>query len=170
MALRSRFNAEKAVEVLLYVCQRVQDLYTALKVVYFADKEHLSRYGRLICGDSYVAMQHGPVPSGLYDLVKNVRGDGHCFAWLPLSDAFAIEDRLIIPKRSPDLDMLSESDIECLDEALARYGSLSFDKLKGLSHRDRAFLAADRNDFMSLESIVMSLPDGELLLEHLSDD
>lgn len=170
MAHRSRFNVEKAIEVLLYVSQRVQDLYVALKVVYFADREHLSRYGRLICGDSYVAMQYGPVPSGLYDLVKSVRGDGYCPIDLPLSDAFAVENRSIRPKRAPNLDLLSESDIECLDEAIAKYGGLSFNQLKRLTHRDRAFRAADGSGFMSLESIVLSLPDGKLLLEHLNDD
>jgi uncharacterized phage-associated protein len=170
MALRSRFNPEKAVEILLYVAARVHNMYAALKIIYFADKEHLSRYGRQLCGESYVAMDYGPVPSGLYDLVKAVRGDGYCLTALSLADSFAVDGRLILPKRSPNLDLLSDSDIECLDEALTKYGDLSFDTLKRLGHRDQAFRDADRSGFMSLESIVMSLPDGKLLLEHLNDD
>lgn len=170
MALRRRFNAEKALEVLLYVAAKVDDMYSALKVVYFADKEHLTRYGRQLCGDSYVAMNHGPVPSGMYDLVKAARGNGYCFADLHVSDALALDGNLVIPRRSANADVLSESDIECLDSAIAEYGGLSFGVLKRLSHRDQAYRAADRNGFMSLESIVESVPDGHLLLEHLYDD
>lgn len=171
MALRSRFNAEKAVEVLLYVTKSVPDMYHALKVVYFADKEHLTLYGRQLCGDSYVAMKLGPVPSGMYDLIKTARGDGCCFAHLrlPESLAVALDGKTILPKRPPNTDLLSESEMECLDSAVSEYGSLSFGKLKELSHRDAAYRAADRNDFMSLESIVESLPEGDILLAHLND-
>jgi hypothetical protein len=61
---KHRFDAHKALEVILYVAGSVPDMYRALKVLYFADREHLGRYGRLICGDTYVAMRLGPVPSG----------------------------------------------------------------------------------------------------------
>jgi uncharacterized phage-associated protein len=43
--------------------------------MYFADRKHLEKYGRFICGDSYVAMKHGPVPSEIYDILKAVISD-----------------------------------------------------------------------------------------------
>jgi hypothetical protein len=42
-------------------------IHSVSKVLYFADKEHLEKYGRFICGDSCYAMKHGPVPSQIYD-------------------------------------------------------------------------------------------------------
>ena len=39
------------------------DKLELLKLVYMADRFHLRRYGRLISGDNYYAMQLGPVPS-----------------------------------------------------------------------------------------------------------
>lgn len=163
-----RFDPQKALEVLLYVAQRCPDMYTALKVVYFADKMHLSGYGRLIAGDRYVAMSHGPVPSGLYDIIKSVRGDGVLVVEVPAKEAFTMAKYDINPLRGPNLDILSESDRECLDETIRNYGHKSFNELKELSHDDPAFKAADENDFIPLEALAKSLPNGEALWEYLN--
>lgn len=48
MGIVFKFDAEKAVEVLLYIAEKCPDVYKALKVLYFADKDHLAQYGRLI--------------------------------------------------------------------------------------------------------------------------
>jgi len=169
VSIKFRFNPQKAVEVLLYLAERCSDVYTALKVLYFADKMHLARYGRLICGDSYVAMSHGPVPSGAYDLIKVARGDGWCHHNVPVEKAFTIEDNHITPLRRADLEWLSESDIECLDDAIGEYGHLPFAELRKRSH-DSAYLSADLNDYISLESIAQDLPDAELLLDYLANN
>lgn len=168
MAIKCRFNAEKAIEVLLYVAEKAPNMYNTLKVLYFADKDHLAKYGRLICDDSYVAMEHGPVPSGAYDLVKNARGDSCCFPHLQVPDAFKVDSSYnIMPRRKPNLDLLSESDRECLDAAISRYGHMPFPQLREISHQERAHQEADENDFISLETLVQDLPDGEDLLEYL---
>lgn len=41
----------------------------ALKLLFFADRFHLRKYGRPITNDEYFAMNYGPVPSGGKDLV-----------------------------------------------------------------------------------------------------
>jgi uncharacterized phage-associated protein len=168
MSIRYRFNVEKAIEVLLYVAKRVPDTYTALKVLYFADKAHLAQYGRLICGDSYIAMSHGPVPSVAYDLVKYARDGGFCWVDFPVHEAFTVQGYDIIPHRDANLDLLSESDRECLDASIEQYGHLSFEEMKRVSH-DNAFTSADQNDFIPLEALVKSLPDGDVLLDYLQN-
>lgn len=168
---RFRFDQIKALEVLLYIAQNCSDMYNVLKVLYFADKQHLENYGRLICGESYVAMSHGPVPSGTYDMIKFVRGDGiYEFCDLHIKESFHMEKYHIVPHREPRLELLSESEIECLDSALTNYGRMSFSRLKELSHRDKAYQSADENDFIPLEAIIKSLPSSEALLEYLQDD
>jgi len=42
----------------------------ALKLLFFADRFHLRKYGRPITNDEYFAMNFGPVPSGGKDLVE----------------------------------------------------------------------------------------------------
>ena len=167
MAIRQGVDTEKCIEVLLYVTKRVSDMYTALKVIYFADKRHLGEYGRLIYGDEYVAWRHGPVPSLAYNIVRKVRGDGPSWLTLPKSPDFSVRENDMIPDRTPNLDLLSESDIECLNEAIEQYGKMSFGQLKRVSHKDKAFRAVDEKDIISLELIAQSLPNADELLEHL---
>jgi len=165
-----KFNIEKALEVLLYIGARCPNTYNALKVLYFADKEHLAEYGRLICGESYIAMKQGPVPSGVYDMIKYVRGDGFILTEIPLGESFTIDGYNIIPLRKANIDLLSESDIECLDKAIKKYGTLPFSELKRLSHNDAAYIDADENDVISLDAIVRSLPNCEILFDYLHAD
>ncbi len=172
MPIRSSANVEKAFEVLLYVASRIKvpDIYHVLKAIYFADKQHLGKYGRLIYGDCYCAMQLGPVPSLAYDIVKWVRGDRDPWTTFTTSPGFAVNvDDMMITHRAANLDLLSESDVECLDKAIEQYGNMSFGQLKQVSHEDEAFRAADadEDDTMSLELIAQSLPNGDELLEHL---
>ncbi|MCH8875591.1 MAG: SocA family protein [Chloroflexi bacterium] len=166
---RFRFDPEKALEVLLYVSSSCSNMYNALKVLYFADRAHLAEYGRLIWGESYVAMAHGPVPSGAYDMVKSAKPDSLIRFDIDVRDSLLLNGNEIVPLREPNLEWLSESDIEALDHSLAEYGDLSFGELKTISHQDTAFKAADENDFIPFEALVRSLPDGELLLNYLSN-
>jgi hypothetical protein len=111
-------------------------------------------------------MSHGPVPSGAYDLVKIARGDSFNFINIPVDEAFVVRDNVITTHRETNLDLLSESDIECLDSAIQKYGPLSFLELRKLSH-DKAFTSADENDFISLDAIINSLPNSETLLDYV---
>lgn len=168
MGIKFKFDVDKTIEVLLYITQHVDNTYNALKVLYFADKDHLAQYGRLICGDSYVAMKHGPVPSGAYDIIKVARGDGGYWPGLPIQDWLKVEGHQITSLRAPNLEMLSETDLECLKAAIERYGHLPFGKLKKLSH-DEAYQAARQDDYIPVEAIIASLPDGETLLDYLHE-
>lgn len=170
--MRLKFDVEKAIETIIYIAGHAPhpDIYHVLKIMYFADKEHLSKYGRFICNDTYIAMNNGPVPSGAYDIIKHVRGDGyHPCVDQHAENSFEVRKRpdyKIIPLRNFDSDLLSESDIECLNKAITQYGSLTFDRLKELSH-DGAFNSADENDEISIEAIAATLEDGDLLVNYL---
>ncbi len=164
------FDAKVAVEAILLLADKSQDptFHDIAKLLYLADRLHLQRYGRLICGDDYVAMKHGPVASGIYDMLKAIRY-GHSLHHFPeLKDAFQVNGYTVIPLRSPDLEWLSDSDVECLTEAIDVYDHLSFNQLTELSHDD-AWQSADQDDFISLEAIVRSVGNSNQLLEHLKD-
>ncbi len=163
------FDPEKALNAILWIAKRIPSptFHSISKLFYFADRIHLERYGRLISGDSYVAMKHGPVPSGTYDIMKAVRGDGTCAVEEEAQEAFTVDGRYdVIPRRGADETLFSESDLECLQEALKRYGNLSFQELTRLSH-DEAWDSVDENDIIELEQIIATLPDGASLLAHL---
>lgn len=169
--IKFHFDPEKAVEVILYVATRVGNpgFHRISKILYFADRDHLAKYGRFICGDSYVAMKHGPVPSGAYDILKHVRGDSLSCSVPHAKESFRVEnDKLIIPFKDANLDLLSDSERESLDAAITKYGTMSFGQLTELSH-DKAWDSADENEFIAIEQIVATLPDAEQLLAHLAN-
>ncbi len=72
------FKQGIAIQAILYILKKMGgtcDIHKCHKILYFADNEHLSKYGRSITGDAYVRMDFGPVPTCIYDLFKAVRGD-----------------------------------------------------------------------------------------------
>lgn len=70
--------------------------------------------------------------------------------------------------RPPDLEWLSESHTECLDEALEKYDHLDFATLLRLSHQG-VWQSADLNDSISLEAILRQLGNPTDLIEYLLD-
>jgi uncharacterized phage-associated protein len=173
------FDPEKALNVILWVAKRLPypGYFQISKVVYFADLIHLQRYGRQICGDDYAALPNGPVPDGIYNMMKAPKGtDGFQFSDL-VKDSFDIEeDHVVVPRRDAALEFLSESDLECLAESIRKYGKKSFNELKLLSH-DKAWEEAweelqsgqRRDNIINISSIIKMLVDGEELLDYLED-
>jgi len=168
------FEPEKAVECVLYLAARLPrpGLHNIAKVFYFADKRHLREYGRLICGDSYVAMKYGPVPSAIYGMLKAVRGDARD-QWTPAravvkraKGALAVSGHRVKPLRSANLMELSDSDNECLDWAIKRYGGYLFPQLTRASH-DRAWKNTLPNTAISLDAMTMGCKGREALLHYL---
>ena len=93
--------------MILYVASKLQEttFHRIVKLLYFADKLHLERYGRFITGDRYIAMEYGPVPSNVYDMLKAARNVNQI---VPDSQErpFAVEDeRRVVPLRAPDMDL-----------------------------------------------------------------
>ena len=69
------FKQDIAIQAILYIVKQMGgkcDIHKCHKILYFADNEHLSKYGRSIIGDTYVRMDFGPVPTCIYDLFKAV--------------------------------------------------------------------------------------------------
>jgi hypothetical protein len=161
------FKKQKALEVILYIALQVPDLYHILKIIYFADKEHLSRYGRFINGDSYVAMKDGPVPSQSYDIIKALRGDGLYDLNNEDYNSVTIEENEVKPNRKANLDFLSQTDLECLDEAINKYKDYSFNQLH-IESSDSAYEAADRNNFMSVIDIAKTLKNSDEVISYLT--
>ncbi len=165
-----RFDPEKALEVILYIAGKAKtpDIYHVQKILYFADLEHLEDYGRFICGDSYIAMSHGPVPSGVYDIIKDVSSERPSSYDVESKEAFSVDGYYIVPKREANISFFSKSDLKCLDESIARHEELSFGQLKNKSH-DAAYETADMNGEISVYSIAKTLKDADALIELLEE-
>lgn len=133
------FSHRKATQALNFFAHRSGrsiNKMKALKLVYFADRYHLRKYGRPVVGDEYVAMNYGPVASGTKDVAE-------------MSDFLGEEEaryakKFIEPSESglayssvADVDekVFSESDREALRFAWGRFGRVEKYALSKLTHR-----------------------------------
>ena len=124
------FNERKALAAVLFVIQQLGgkiNKHKLAKILYFADMKHLVKYMRPIFGDDYSAMEYGPVPSRVYDGVK---GEFDSFR-----DALNVENKYIYSSEKPDMDELSQSEIECLSDSIKENKELDFDQLVKKSHK-----------------------------------
>lgn len=107
----------------------------ALKLLYFADRYHLRKYGRPITNDEYFAMNYGPVPSGAKDLAegsdflaqaeKDYAGQFICAT----SERYEFSSLANIEE-----DIFSESDREALEFSWNTFSRFDEFKLAELTH------------------------------------
>ena len=150
-----QFDKEKSLNALLYVANRVQrkDFHKIFKIIYFADRQHLADWGRPITGDTYIAMEAGPVPSRLYDMLKIVRGDSYLPDMEGLGKYFQVENWMYVrPLQDADLNKLSANEQEAMSKAIEKYAALSYDEIKEKSH-DVAWRSTARDFSISWDNI-----------------
>lgn len=158
----STYDAEKTAEVLLFLAAKVPkfDQYKACKMLFLSDKKHLVRFGRTITGDSYDALEHGPIPSLTRDRIKVFLDDATQGS--DLRELFSLNKKFRYPRleplRQPNLDFLSRSDLEVLEETISEFGTKSFEELKALTHEMAAYKKVWK-DSMSVKSFPMALED-----------
>jgi uncharacterized phage-associated protein len=156
--IRFNFDESKALEALVYVAggwPGITPFYLS-KVLFFADRDHLRKYGRPVTGDSYIAMANGPVPSRIYDIVK---GNLDFFGAPEAIEAALRVDRnakyhRLYSQRSANTDLLSETDVAALDDAMAFCRTKSFGELSNITHQEPAWASADPNAEMDPELLV----------------
>ena len=159
--IRFQFSPSKLVQAVAYFAWKnvpKLDKLKTVKLLYFADKDHLLKHGRPILGDVYFCMPHGPVPS----FSKNVIDDA-------LADEQDVEKSLLryvaidkahhhwrfVSKAAPNLGELSASEIDSLDATISRYGAVEPWPLRELSHKERCWIVAHQSKPEGVESVEM---------------
>lgn len=172
--IRYRLNWEKAIEAIVWLGRQLPgiDFFHIAKVLFYADKLHLERYARPVLGDTYIAMEHGPVPSGVSNLLNK-----DTFLYPDLLEAIsnAVDIKRdgvpnIRAKRDPDENLFSESDMDCLSEALQQYGKMPFGQLRELTHQELAWIEAPMNGAMDYELMIdENVPNRDKLIEEIRE-
>jgi uncharacterized phage-associated protein len=153
-SIRFRFDEDKLVQSLAFFSKRgVSDLtkLKAAKLLFYADKLHLNRYGRPILGDSYACMEHGPVPS----LSLNEMNDAIDQCPEQRTEESSLLRVLVVRDgRYPsfelrheslfDPDVFSESDLEILEEVVCIHGKKPAWQLREESHLEHAWKLANQ--------------------------
>ena len=155
--LRFQFDEKKGVEALTYIASQWDGItpFFASKVLFFAEKWHLNRYARAIVGDTFIAMPNGPVPSTLDDFIKgNLDHAGDPQAFILALNIERGQFAKVRARRAADMEVLSASDVECLDEAILFCRSRGFEVLSNLTHQERAWSEAPANGQMDYDAMI----------------
>jgi hypothetical protein len=148
-------SAAKAVEVIVWIASERPgiDIYHVVKTAFFADKSHISQWGRPIVGDTYAAAPYGPLPQVIYGLLK--RDPIEMLAFGGNGDLpFLVDGYRVRAARAPNTRLLSKSDLSALRFGLEHTDGKSFDDLYVETHDDPAYIRAqsgimDYRDFIS---------------------
>ena len=138
--LRTHFNFDfkKATQALNHLASKgvgKVNKMKALKLIYFADRYHLRKYGRLITNDTYFAMNYGPVPSGVKDIAEGSEFLGEKEREYSSQYLTSIDQYTLKSINPVDDSVFSDSDIEALNFAWDKFSHLSKYKLKDLTHK-----------------------------------
>lgn len=113
-----------------------------MKLFYFLDFLHVKKYGRPVTYDTYVNLEHGPIPSEILNLVNSVVDDPeHAI----LSDTISIERPVDInmqkivcvkPFKEEDTRYLSDSEVEIIQIVCKRFGDKNTKYIEDASHKE----------------------------------
>lgn len=147
--LSFQFQPRKFVEALAFLAAAgVPDLtkLKAVKLIYFADRMHLLRFGRPIVGGQYFCMDKGPVPSEALDAINLAeRGQGELTKKVVMARRGLQFHPRITAKAAPDNDVFSESELQVLKQVAQELGTLTVGKLIEISHAHEAWRYADKS-------------------------
>lgn len=135
------FDYKKTTQVINYFAEKEGgkiDKLKLIKLVWLVDRYHLRKYGRIITNDTYFAMQFGPVPSAVKDLLSsnNIGEDGKEIEYFKkfIKQADTFSKHSIKSREKTDLKMLSKSEIKIIDLIHSVYGKYNNFELAEFSH------------------------------------
>jgi len=117
-----------------------------MKLLFFADKEHLKRYGRPIFFDNYVKEKMGPIPEitfGIISAYNNTEKEDvkeeleELLKWIEIKEKEIGYEKPMITfekKRDFNKNIFSESELEVLKEVFSKYKNSKADELSRISH------------------------------------
>ena len=152
--IRFQFQPEKVAQALAFFAKAGLPELSKLKMaklLYYADKYHLLKYGRPVTGDVYYCLEHGPVPSASLNLMNDAISptifNGRRIGYDVVGQYLMVNTDKKNPEFTingdPVLDLLSGSDVEALDDTISRYGQYSPWDLRNLTHRDATWIIPD---------------------------
>jgi uncharacterized phage-associated protein len=152
MGVRFEYDRERTSAALVYLATKKifkLDKYKICKLLFLSDNRHLIQYGRPITGDTYYALDWGPVPSNTLHALNDEDPLAETIARLFKATSgkyprYSLKSSKSTKAEAKKLieELLSESDIEVLDEIIAKHGSRSFPELFKITHSMPAYYKA----------------------------
>lgn len=125
-----------------YTDGRFLGITKLMKLMYFVDFLHVKKYGSPITYDTYVNLEHGPIPSTIMNLVNTAASDPDQSM---LADTLSIErlngvemKRIVCTHEfdSNDERLFSSTELKILKEVVKRFGDKNTKFIEEASHKD----------------------------------
>lgn len=171
------FKNQIIAELILYILSKGTPLtqYYVYKILYFAERKHLAKWGVGILPGEFHAWEWGPVPKKIYTSVKHLK-DGTRPIDKVLQGVISRADKdvgdYLIPLRKPDMDYISESEIEAIDASYAENVNLPFIALRDKSHDSAWEKAWANGNDEAMRSVDIAEAEGVSpgMLEYISEN
>lgn len=149
-------NLDKFKQVLLYVLNKVGGKpnvgETVLhKLLYFIDFDYYEKFEENLMGATYIKNHHGPTSVELGVIMKEMQEQGEIEA--VKSQYFKYLQKKYLPRKRPNLDILSAREIEHIDDVLARLSDKNAAEIENYSHEDISWKSAQDGKSLSYESV-----------------
>lgn len=163
------------IEKVLYIMSALGgnvDKYHLFKIMYFAQRDYLRKYGMVIFPDNFIALQYGPVPSLLYNALSgyypseisdDIKG--------VISTGEADAQNYIFANKEPNMAYLSKAAKETLDDSIQKHSTQTFNELKELSHTElwkKAYMTSGH--LMTPFEIAKDADAPESVLDYIKDN
>ena len=135
--MRTFIQIAKIKAVLLYIMQSFPqgvDYIKLFKILYFAQQDHLVKYGKVLVEDSFRALKHGPVPTYTYKALQIAGGKSLEGNFEEFLTGIEVRNKKVYTSAKPDMDYISGADKRCLDAAIEKYKDTDPYDLSDLSH------------------------------------
>jgi hypothetical protein len=113
--MKSLEQVKKIESVVLYVLRSFAegvDYIKLFKIIYFAQKEYLAKYGKVLCPDTFKARTFGPVPALSDKVIKLVELEDDDINSYPDLKSFyksiRVQNQMVYALKKPDMDYLSK--------------------------------------------------------------
>jgi len=113
-----------------------------MKLFYFADFGHVKEYGSPITWDTYMNLEHGPIPSGIKNLVDSVAEDIDNSVLADTIEIKKTEDnhlQRVVPFREfseQDKRYFSESELSVMKNICTRFADKNAKEIEEASHKE----------------------------------
>jgi uncharacterized phage-associated protein len=137
MCTHLRFNLKKTTQAINFLAIKSHgaiDKLKAIKLIFFADRFHLRKYGRPITNDEYWAMEWGPVNSNTKDIADMGGFLGAMEREYASQYVESPSKNIIKSIQEVDTKVFSQTDIEALAWAWETFGHRDGFDLADLSH------------------------------------
>ncbi|MDD4624921.1 MAG: type II toxin-antitoxin system antitoxin SocA domain-containing protein [Candidatus Paceibacterota bacterium] len=149
-------NLDKFKQVLLYILNKIGGKpnvgETVLhKLLYFIDFDYYEKFEETLMGATYIKNHHGPTSVELSSIIKEMQRQGEIE--LVKSQYFKYLQKKYLPRKRPNLDILSAREIRHIDDVLARLSDKSAAEIENYSHGDIPWKSAQDGKPLSYESV-----------------